>query len=44
MRRVDEAGPERPVSLLPAEPQMDDGKPSYNLPLAAPISKAKIGG
>ena len=44
MRRVDETRPERPVSLLPAELQMDDGKPSYARPLTAPNSKAKTGG
>ena len=43
MRFVDEPGPERPLSLLPTELQMDDGKPSYALPLAAQISKAKTG-
>jgi hypothetical protein len=43
MRRVDEAGPER-LSLLPAELDMDDGKPSCPLPLAAPNSKAQTGG
>jgi hypothetical protein len=43
IRRVDEAGLEQPLSLLPAELDMDDGKPSCTLPLAAPISKVKTG-